>query len=217
MEWLIHLITFAGIPAVLAVIFAESGLLIGFFLPGDSLLFTSGFLVTQGIFKIDIHVFILLLWIAAVLGDSVGYAFGHKVGRKVFQRRNSKFFKMEYLEEAEKFYEKHGGKAIILARFVPIVRTFAPIVAGMSKMHYKKFLAYNIIGGLGWTAGFTYLGFFLGKKLTDMGLNIEIIAIIIVLLSVSPMIWHALSDKDKRNRLFSATKNQLNVVFRRKN
>ncbi len=216
MEWILHLITGIGIPAVIAVIFAESGLLIGFFLPGDSLLFTSGFLVTQGIFNINIHLFVLLLWIAAVLGDSTGYAFGHKVGRKIFERKNSKFFKVEYLHQAEKFYEKHGGKAIILARFVPIVRTFAPIVAGMSKMHYNKFLAYNIVGGLGWTAGFTYLGYFLGKKLIDAGVNIEVMAILIILLSISPMIWHALSDKKTRDRLFAATKNQLNVVFRRK-
>lgn len=216
MEWLLTAITSIGFLAVVAVIYAESGLLIGFFLPGDSLLFTSGFLVTQGIFDINIHLFVLILWIAAVLGDSTGYAFGHKVGRRIFERKNSRFFKVEYLEQAERFYEKHGGKAIILARFVPIVRTFAPIVAGMSKMHYRKFLAYNIIGGLGWTAGFTYLGFFLGQKLTDMGVHIEVMAIMIILLSITPMVWHALSDKKTRDRLLTATKNQLDIVFRRK-
>ena len=154
MESFIHLITSFGVIAILLVVFAESGLLIGFVLPGDSLLFTSGYMVQQNILHIDIHIFALLIFIAAVLGDSVGYSFGHKVGRKLFEKENSRFFKKKYLEQTEKFYDKHGSVTIVLARFVPIVRTFAPIVAGASKMHYKTFLAFNIVGGFLWSSLF---------------------------------------------------------------
>jgi membrane-associated protein len=138
MESFVHLITSFGVLAILLVVFAESGLLIGFVLPGDSLLFTAGYMVQQNSQHIDIHIFALLVFAAAVLGDSVGYSFGHKVGRKLFEKENSRFFKKKYLEQTEKFYDKHGSATIVLARFVPIVRTFAPIVAGASKMHYKK-------------------------------------------------------------------------------
>lgn len=217
MEALIHFITAIGMIAVLTVIYAESGLLIGFFLPGDSLLFTAGFLVQQGVgsFSINIHLFVLMLWAAAVLGDSTGYAFGHKVGRKLFERENSRFFKKKYLLQAEKFFEKHGPIAIVLARFVPIVRTFTPIVAGTSKMRYSTFIRYNIIGGLAWVASFTYLGYFLGKTLTDMGFNIEIIAITIVLLSVAPMVIHALKDSSRRKALWEGTKREIRILLRR--
>lgn len=215
MEALIHFITNIGIAAVIAVIYAESGLLIGFFLPGDSLLFTAGFLVQQGIggFATNVHLFVLLLWIAAVLGDSTGYAFGHKVGRKLFERENSRLFKKKYLLQAESFFQKHGPIAIILARFVPIVRTFTPIVAGASKMHYKTFIAFNVIGGLLWTATFTYLGYFLGKVLTDAGVNIEVIAIVIVLLSVAPMVAHAIKSHGGIKKLWHTTMQQFAVIF----
>lgn len=215
MEPLIHLITGIGVLAVLFVIFAESGLLIGFFLPGDSLLFTSGFLVQQGHLPINLHLFVLLLFIAATVGDSVGYAFGHKVGRKLFEKEKSRFFKPEHLKTAENFYKKYGSKTVVLARFVPVVRTFAPIVAGASNMHYRTFLTFNIIGAAAWTAAFTYLGFFAGQKLTEMGINIEIAAILIVLLSILPMIIHALKDANTRTKLWNGTKNQLKVLLKR--
>lgn len=213
MHALTDFITHLGIFAVLAVVFAESGLLIGFFLPGDSLLFMSGFLVQQGTFHINIHAFVALLFIAAVLGDSVGYSFGHKVGRKLFERPNSRIFKKKYLLQAEAFFEKHGAKAIVLARFVPIVRTFTPIIAGISKMHYRTFLTFNLIGGALWTAIFTYAGFFIGKKLQEMGINIEIIAIIIVLISVAPIVGHMLSSKTKRRAIREGTKRQIIVLL----
>lgn len=216
MEALIHLITGIGIAAVLFVIFAESGLLIGFFLPGDSLLFTSGFLVQQGYFPINIHVFVLLLFVCAALGDSVGYAFGRRVGRKLFERSNSRFFRQDHLQTAEAFYKKHGSLTIILARFVPIVRTFAPIIAGVSNMHYRTFVLFNIIGAAAWTAAFTYLGFFAGQKLTEMGINIEVAALAIVFLSVSPMLFHFLKDAKKRTALIEGTKRELRILFRRK-
>lgn len=192
------MITNFGVIAILLVVFAESGLLIGFVLPGDSLLFTSGYMVQQNILHIDIHIFALLIFIAAVLGDSVGYSFGHKVGRKLFEKENSRFFKKKYLEQTEKFYDKHGSVTIVLARFVPIVRTFAPIVAGASKMHYKTFLSFNIVGGFLWSSLFVYLGFYAGEFLTKAGVNIEVAAILIIFLSVLPMLIHALKQPNTR-------------------
>lgn len=213
MEAILEFILHLGWLAVVAVIFAESGLLIGFFLPGDSLLFTAGFLVQQNILPINVHIFVLLLFIAAVTGDSVGYAFGKKVGRKLFQRENTRFFRKENLERAEEFYEKHGAKTIVIARFVPIVRTFAPIVAGASHMPYRQFVAYNVIGGALWTAGFTYLGFFAGKFLIEAGINVEIAALIIIAISIAPLIFHAVSSRDRRGKLIEGTKRELRIVF----
>ena len=201
MESFIHLITSFGVLAILLVVFAESGLLIGFILPGDSLLFTSGYMVQQNILHIDIHIFAILVFIAAVLGDSVGYSFGHKVGRKLFEKENSRFFKKKYLEQTEKFYDKHGSVTIVLARFAPIVRTFAPIVAGAGKMHYKTFLIFNLIGGFLWSSLFIYLGFYAGEILTKAGINIEVAALIIIFLSVSPMIIHVLKKPSFRATL----------------
>ena len=201
MESFVHLITSFGILAILLVVFAESGLLIGFVLPGDSLLFTSGYMVQQNILHIDIHIFAILVFIAAVLGDSVGYSFGHKVGRKLFEKENSRFFKKKYLEQTEEFYDKHGSVTIVLARFVPIVRTFAPIVAGAGKMHYKTFLIFNLIGGFLWSSLFIYLGFYAGEILTKAGINIEVAALIIIFLSVSPMIIHVLKKPSFRATL----------------
>ena len=214
MESLIHAITGLGIAAVLLVVYAESGLLIGFVLPGDSLLFTAGYMVNQEILRLfghplNIHVFVAAIALMAILGDSTGYAFGHKVGRKLFLKPNSRFFKKKYLEQAEQFYQKHGSLTIVLARFVPVVRTFAPIVAGASKMHYNTFLLFNIVGGALWAAIFTYLGYFAGAILTKAGVNIEVTAIIIILISIAPMVIHALKQKSTRDKL----KYQLSVLF----
>lgn len=214
MESLIHAITGLGIAAVLLVVYAESGLLIGFVLPGDSLLFTAGYMVNQEILRLfgqplNIHLFVAAIALMAILGDSTGYAFGHKVGRKLFLKPNSRFFKKKYLEQAEQFYQKHGSLTIVLARFVPIVRTFAPIVAGASKMHYNTFLLFNIVGGALWAAIFTYLGYFAGAILTGAGVNIEVAAIIIILISVAPMVIHALKQQSTRDKL----KYQLSVLL----
>lgn len=214
MESLIHAITGLGIAAILLVVYAESGLLIGFVLPGDSLLFTAGYMVNQEILRLfgqplNIHLFVAAIALMAILGDSTGYAFGHKVGRKLFLKPNSRFFKKKYLEQAEQFYQKHGSLTIVLARFVPIVRTFAPIVAGASKMHYNTFLLFNIVGGALWAAIFTYLGYFAGAILTKAGVNIEVAAIIIILISVAPMAIHALKQKSTRDKL----KYQLSVLL----
>lgn len=215
---LVELIKWAGVFGVALIVFAESGLLIGFFLPGDSLLFTAGFLIQTGILPVNLIAFIALLFVAAVLGDSVGYTFGRRVGRKIFDRPNSKLFKQKYLIEAENFYEKHGKKTIILARFIPVVRTFAPIVAGTAKMHYPTFLAYNVIGGLLWTAGITSLGYFLGAFFTSIGLGIDTVLLpivaVIILLSIAPPIIHILKDKQNREALWNSSKRQIRVLLR---
>lgn len=216
MEAILEFITHLGWIAVIVTIFAESGLLIGFFLPGDSLLFTAGFLVQQDIFKINIHLFALLLFLAAVLGDNVGYTFGKRVGRKLFERENTRFFRKENLERAEEFYKKHGAKTIVIARFVPIVRTFAPIVAGASQMRYKSFVGYNILGAGLWAVGFTYLGYYAGKVLIDMGINVEIAAILIIAISTAPIAWHLLANRERRGALIKGTKRELAIVFGKK-
>lgn len=201
MEALLEFITNIGWMAVVAVIFAESGLMVGFFLPGDSLLFSAGFLVQEGIFPINIHVFVLLLFFAAVLGNSTGYFFGKRVGRRLFQRKDSRFFHKNNLEAAERFYEKHGSKAIILAMFVPIARTFTPIVAGIGRMSYRRFVLFNIIGAFLWTFSFTYLGYYAGNAVRAMGINIEVAVLIIIALSISPALYHILKEPDSRARL----------------
>jgi membrane-associated protein len=180
---------------------------VGFFLPGDSLLFTAGFLVQQQFLPINIHLFVLILFIAAVLGDNTGYAFGHRVGRRLFQRKDSRFFHQENLVRAEAFYERYGAKTIILARFVPFVRTFAPIVAGISKMNYSQFIVYNLIGSALWVASFTYIGYYAGGIVKSLGINIEVAAIIIIALSLLPAIFHILKEPEGRAQVMrTATK-----------
>lgn len=209
-------IRLVGILGVAFVVFAESGLLVGFFLPGDSLLFTTGFLAQQGVFgNLSIHLIVAILFIAAVLGDSTGYAFGHKVGRRMFRRKESLLFDPSNLQKAEDFYEKHGAKTIIIARFIPIVRTFAPIVAGIGNMRYLTFLMFNLIGAFLWAAGLTYLGYYIGAWFEARGISIDhyllpIIAVIIFL-SILPPIIHILRDPEQR----ALWHNQLKRTFRR--
>lgn len=214
---LVDVITGLGIFAVIAVIFAESGLLIGFFLPGDSLLFTAGVLVHAGVLPINIHIFVLLLFLAAVAGDSVGYWFGRKTGPHIFKKPDARIFKQSHIQKAQGFYEKHGGKTIIIARFIPIVRTFAPVVAGVGRMEYKKFLAYNVIGGLLWTAGVTYLGYFLGVFFESIGVDIDHVLLpiiaLIILASVLPPAIHILKDKSTRDALWNGAQNEFRSIF----
>jgi membrane-associated protein len=185
-----------GQLVILGVIFAESGLLIGCFLPGDSLLFTAGFLASQGL--LNIWLLIPGAFICEVLGDNVGYATGRKFGRSLFQRKDSRFFHKENLVKAEKFYEKQGKKTIVLARFMPVVRTFAPIVAGVSEMKYGVFLTYNIIGGFIWTFGLTILGYFLGKTIPDVDKYLLPIVISIVILSILPSLIHLYGERKQK-------------------
>ncbi|MGO4747824.1 DedA family protein, partial [Streptomyces sp. 2MCAF27] len=180
-----YLIETFGLLGVLAIVFAESGLLIGFFLPGDALLFTTGLLVATDAIKQDLWLVCIAIVAAAIVGDQVGYLFGRKVGPALFRRPDSKLFKQENVEKAHEFFEKHGPKSLILARFVPIVRTFTPIIAGVSRMNYRAFITFNIIGGVLWGAGVTLLGASLGK-VDFVHEHIEMILIGIVLLSVIP-------------------------------
>ena len=197
------LIKAVGLIGLFAIVFAESGLLIGFFLPGDSLLFTAGFLASQGYFNIAILA--IITFIAAVLGDSTGYTFGKRVGRKLFSRNDSFFFKKANLIKAEEFYKKHGVKTIVLARFVPIVRTFAPIVAGASDMHYKTFISYNVIGGFLWTFGMSFGGFFLGSIIPDVDKYLLPIIFLIIFLSLLPPIIEFIKDKRKKKDVNSVS------------
>ena len=178
-----------GLIVLAIIIFAESGLLIGFFLPGDSLLFFAGFLASDAggnTLPGGLPAVAATAAIAAILGDQVGYAIGHRFGPTVFDKPKSRFFNPEYVVKAEAFFEKYGPKTIVLARFVPIVRTFVPTVAGAGKMHYRTFLTYNILGGVLWGAGITTLGFFLGE-IDAVKNNIEIAAVVIVGVSVLPI------------------------------
>lgn len=199
------------------IIFAESGLLIGFFLPGDTLLFTTGFLVRANILHIDIHLLVLILFFAAVLGDTVGYAFGSKVGRRLYQKPDSRLFKKAHIEAAEKFYAKYGGKTVILARFIPAVRTFAPIVAGASKMRYRTFLLFNIVGAFVWAVCITYLGYFLGGWFESMGLEIDQVLLpilaLILLISMLPAIVHLARNPDQLKAIWTITNRQVNSMM----
>lgn len=175
------------------IVFAESGLLIGIFFPGDSLLFAAGLLSATGF--LEFLPLVLLVTAAAIIGDSVGYWFGANVGTNLFARKDSRFFKQEYLKRTERFYEKYGGRAVILARFVPIVRTLAPVLAGIGSMRYRTFLAYNAIGGCIWGIGMTSLGYFLGSIIPNSERYILPLSLVIIFLSFLPIVINLMSGK----------------------
>lgn len=176
-----------------AILFCETGLVVTPFLPGDSLLFMAGVVAHSGA-GLNIHLVVLLMLIAAVLGDAVNYAIGHFFGEKLFSNPNAKIFKRKHLERTQAFYEHHGGKTIILARFVPIVRTFAPFVAGMSGMHYRRFFLYNVIGAVMWVFLLTYAGYFFGG-ISWVEKNLELVVIGIVIVSVLPAVVEVLRHR----------------------
>lgn len=178
------------------IIFCETGLVVTPFLPGDSLLFLVGIIAHRATNDLNVLVIVLILIVAAIIGDALNYTIGRVFGEKLFSDPNSKIFKQSYLEKTHKFYEKHGGKTIILARFVPIVRTFAPFVAGMGKMSYKHFAAYNIIGGIAWITIFTLLGYFLGS-FDIVKNNLKVIMVIIVIVSILPGVFEVVRNKMK--------------------
>ncbi|MFF4755139.1 DedA family protein [Streptomyces sp. NPDC001270] len=194
-----YLLDTYSVWGLLLVVFAESGLLIGFFLPGDSLLFTAGLLITSGQLDFPLWGAIALICVAAILGDQAGYMFGKKVGPSLFNRPDSRLFKQENVAKAHEFFEKYGPKSLILARFVPVVRTFTPIIAGVSGMKYRSFLTFNVIGGVLWGAGVTLLGSWLGK-IEFVNKNIEAILILIVLVSVVPLIIEYLRARAKSKK-----------------
>lgn len=192
-----HLIAVAGLVGVVLIVFAESGLFFGFFLPGDSLLFTAGLIASQG--TLNIWWLVILSALAAILGDSVGYAFGRRVGPALFSREDSFFFHKKHAERAKAFYDKHGKKTIILARFVPIVRTFAPIVAGIGNMAYRTFVSFNIVGGVAWTLLLTLSGYFLGRVFPSTEKYLNVIIILIIALSLVPLLIEWLRERRKKN------------------
>ncbi len=206
MEWLKHLfhqitdvetmVRVGGLSAMTAIVFAETGLMVGFFLPGDSLLVTAGVFAAAG--KLSIWWLNVLLVAAAIVGDTVGYWIGRKAGPALFNRPRSRFFNPAHLKRAHDFYEKHGGKTIIIARFMPIVRTFAPVVAGMGRMAYRRFLSFNVVGGFLWVVSMTLIGYYLGQ-FAWVKKNIEIVIVIVVLISILPGIIAALRERMKKS------------------
>ncbi len=193
-EGIENLIRTGGLLALIAIVFSETGLLLGFFLPGDSLLVTAGVLCSRSISGggpiLNIFTLNLSLMAAAAIGDQVGFLLGRKTGPKIFDKPDNRLFKKKYALEAHAFYEKHGGKAILLARFVPILRTFVPFIAGVAEMNYRHFVVYNMIGGVSWVFSMTMLGYFLGRS--PWGQKLHVIILVVVFISILPMIFGVL-------------------------
>lgn len=190
-----EIIVWGGYAGLFAIIFAETGLLIGFFLPGDSLLVTAGLFASRG--QMDIVLLNVLLCIAAVTGDATGYFIGLRTGHALYNRPQSRFFRRDHLIKTKEFYEKYGGITIVLARFMPFARTFAPVVAGIGEMKYRRFAVFNIAGGVGWVISMTLLGYFLGRSIPGIERNIEYVIVIIVFLSILPMLVKYLQHRMK--------------------
>jgi len=193
-----ELIRWGGYAVLTAIVFAETGLLIGFFLPGDSLLVTAGVIAATG--ELDIVLLNVLLIAAAIIGDTVGYAIGKKTGPRIFTREKSFFFAKDHLLRTKAFYERHGGKTIVIARFMPFARTFAPVVAGVGAMEYKKFLSYNVFGGIGWVMSMTLIGYFLGTAIPDIDHHIHKVVAIVIFLSILPGIIEVIRHRMKKGR-----------------
>lgn len=193
-EGLTLLIKSVGYLGLFGIIFAESGLFLGFFLPGDSLIFTAGVLASQG--YLNIWLLIPILFLAAILGDNFGYAFGKKVGPKIFKKEDSLLFNKKNLERADAFYQKHGPRTLILARFMPVIRTFAPILAGVGVMNYRKFFIYNLIGGAIWTVSLPLFGYYLGQTIPNIDKYLLPIILLIIFTSFLPSIIHLIKTGD---------------------
>lgn len=178
------IITWGGTALVCAILFVETGLFVGFFLPGDSLLVTAGVFAAAG--HLDLTALLILGSISAVVGDQVGYMIGRSAGQALYNRPDSRFFKRSHLDRTHAFYEKHGAKTIVIARFVPIVRTFAPAVAGAAEMHYRRFVSYNVMGGVGWVCGMTLLGYFLGATIPNIDKHIHWVIAVVIVVSLLP-------------------------------
>jgi len=187
------MIRWGGTAMVCLIVFVETGLFVGFFLPGDSLLVSAGIFAAAG--HLDLTALVGLASLCAVVGDQVGYLIGRKAGQALYRREDSFFFRRKHLERAHQFYEKYGGKTIVLARFVPIVRTFAPSVAGAAYMNYRRFVSYNIVGGVLWVWSMVLTGYFLGAAIPDVNRHLHLIIVVVVLLSILPMIIEVLRHR----------------------
>ena len=190
------LIRWGGYVVLVGIVFTETGLLVGFFLPGDSLLITAGLVAAAG--GLNIWWINGLLSVAAVVGDSVGYAIGARLGPRLFTRERSWLFNPRHVERTRRFYARHGAKTIVIARFVPIIRTFAPVVAGVGQMPYRRFLLYNIAGGVGWVTSMTWAGFLLGRAIPNIAEYIHVVVIVVIVLSVIPIVVEILKERRRR-------------------
>ena len=195
-----------GLLLIGGIIFSESGLLIGFFLPGDTLLFSAGFFASQHLFPIA--ALIVVVVIAAFLGDNSGYTIGERAGKRLFKKKDGILFRQEYVTKAEAFYEKHGGKTIILARYLPVVRTFVPVVAGVGSMPRKKFIIYDAIGCVLWGSVVSLLGFWLGSRIPNIDHYILPIIVLVMILSFGPALWHIFGNKETRTKLLAKLGNR---------
>lgn len=208
-----HLIQSGGLLLIAAIIFAESGLLIGFFLPGDTLLLFAGFFAAQG--KLPLGVLLLTVVVSAVIGDNVGYSIGRRTGPRVFRKEEGVFFHKKHIERAEKFYNDHGGKTIVMARFIPIVRTFAPLIAGIGKMPRKRFMAFNVIGGTIWGVGVTLIGYFAGGFVSPNTVEKFILPVMLIVTigTFGPAMYHLLKEKSTRRKISAKIKLGLSSIF----
>jgi membrane-associated protein len=187
------LIRWGGYVVLTAIVFTETGLLIGFFLPGDSLLITAGLVAAAG--HLDIWLLNLLLIVAAVVGDSVGYAIGRRLGPRLFTRPESLLFNPRHVDRTRAFYARHGAKTIVIARFVPIIRTFAPVVAGVGQMEYRRFVFYNVAGGVGWVTSMTWAGYLLGQAIPNIGDHIHVVVGVVIALSLVPIFVELIRER----------------------
>lgn len=196
------LVQWAGYVGLTLIIFVETGLLLGFFLPGDSLLVTAGLLCSQPDFGLNLWLLGAILTVSAIVGDSLGYSIGRTTGPRIFTRNDSLFFNKSHLLRAQAFYEKHGGKTIILARFMPIVRTFAPVVAGVGQMQYRSFLFFNVVGGTAWVWSMLLIGYVLGRTVPGVARHIEKVILVVIFISILPGIigwWRERSASNARS------------------
>lgn len=208
MEWLWNLfhriydvealVRVGGLTALIAIVFVETGLFVGFFLPGDSLLVTAGLFAATG--HLDLWSIFLFVSLAAIVGDTVGYSIGASTGPRIFSREDSLFFHKKHLITTKEFYDRYGGITIVIARFMPIVRTFAPVVAGVGRMVYRRFVFYNVMGGIGWVVSLTSLGYFLGKTIPDIDRYIHLVIAVVIFLSLLPGIVTFAREKWKVRR-----------------
>ena len=199
-----------GLLLIGAIVFAESGLLLGFFLPGDSLLFTAGIFAAQD--KLPIGWLLLVVVTAAIIGDNVGYSIGRKTGNRIFKKEDGILFRREYLERSKEFYASHGGKTVTIARFVPIVRTFAPVVAGASKMERKRFIMFNVVGALIWGVGVTLVGYYFGSKIPNIDAYLLPAVLIAMAITFAPPIIHIFRDPVARRGIAAKLKDVLRYV-----
>lgn len=204
------LIQSGGLLVIVLIVYLESGMMVGFFLPGDTLLLSAGVLAAQGQFPIELT--IILIALAAILGDNTGYAIGRAMGKRIFRKKDGIIFRQEYVTKAERFYEKHGAKTLLIAHFVPIVRSFAPLVAGVAKMNRLHFIIFDTIGATAWAVSVTLLGYWFGSKIPNLQSYIFPVILVIMVISFAPMIWHIVKDRETRLKI----RDRLATILRRK-